>query len=129
MPDGVQGVRAVTVRSYDLDEMLATKMRALLQREHGRDLFDLWRAWEHCKSSALMSIDARRVGQAFRFYMTREGSRFSSAQYRDELARRMQSRKFLRDLEGYLPIGMDYDPQAAYATFCEIFLPHIDTSV
>lgn len=129
VPDGVQGVREVTVRSYDLDEMLGTKMRALLQREHGRDLFDLWRAWEHCKSSALMSIDASRVGEAFRLYMTREGSRFSSAQYRDELARRMQSRKFLRDLEGYLPIGMDYDPLAAYATFCEIFLPHIDASV
>lgn len=129
VPDGVGGVRPVTVHSYDLDEMLGTKMRALLQREHGRDLFDLWRAWKHCKSCAPMAVDPKRVGQAFRFYMTREGSRFSSSQYRDELARRMQSQKFLRDLEGYLPIGMDYDPHAAYATFCEIFLPHIDASV
>lgn len=32
----------VTLRSYDLDEMIGTKMRALLQRDQGRDLFDLW---------------------------------------------------------------------------------------
>lgn len=38
VPDGVGGARTVTVHSYDLDEMLGTKMRALLQREHGRDL-------------------------------------------------------------------------------------------
>lgn len=126
VPDGAGGVRTVNVRSYDLDEMLGTKMRALLQREHGRDLFDLWRAWEHCRSSATTTVDPKRVGQAFRFYMTREDSRFSSAQFRDELARRMQSRKFLRDLDGYLPIGADYDPRAAYAAFCEIFLPDID---
>ena len=75
-----------------------------------------------------MAVSPARVGQAFRFYMAREGSRFSSAQYRDELSRRMQSRKFPRDLDGYLPIGADYDPQAAYAAFCEIFLPHIDTA-
>lgn len=58
--------------------------------------------------------------------MAREGSRFSGAQYREELGRPMQSRKFLRDLDGYLPIGAEYDPQVAYAAFCQIFLPHID---
>lgn len=126
VPNEAGAVRAVSVRSYDLDEMLGTKMRALLQREHGRDLFDLWRAWECSKASTTRRPNPARVGEAFRFYMTREGSRFSSAQYRDELSRRMQSRKFLRDLEGYLPIGTDYDPQAAYVTFCEIFLPHLD---
>jgi len=30
-----------TVRSYDINEMLGTKTRALMQREQGRDLFDL----------------------------------------------------------------------------------------
>ncbi|MDF3881134.1 nucleotidyl transferase AbiEii/AbiGii toxin family protein [Cupriavidus basilensis] len=30
-----QGIRQVDVMSYDLDEMLGTKLRALLQREHG----------------------------------------------------------------------------------------------
>jgi Nucleotidyl transferase AbiEii toxin, Type IV TA system len=74
VPDGADGVRELMVRSYDLDEMLGTKMRALLQRDHGRDLFDLWRAWEHSTSSAEGAVDPARVGKAFRFYLEREGS-------------------------------------------------------
>ena len=31
-----------TLRTYELDELLGTKLRALYQRRKGRDLFDLW---------------------------------------------------------------------------------------
>lgn len=128
VPDGADGVRELMVRSYDLDEMLGTKMRALLQRDHGRDLFDLWRAWEHSISGAEGAVDPARVGKAFRFYLEREGSSFSAAEFRAELARRMASRKFLRDLEGYLAPGMEYDPRHAHDVFCEVFLPHLDAA-
>jgi predicted nucleotidyltransferase component of viral defense system len=33
-----------SARSYDMHEMLGTKMRALMQRAQGRDLFDLYHA-------------------------------------------------------------------------------------
>lgn len=33
-----------SARSYDIHEMLGTKMRALMQRTQGRDLFDLYHA-------------------------------------------------------------------------------------
>ena len=33
-----------TIQSYELDELLGTKLRALYQRKQGRDLFDLERA-------------------------------------------------------------------------------------
>ena len=128
VPEGAEGVRELMVRSYDLDEMLGTKMRALLQRDHGRDLFDLWRAWEHSTSTAGGTVDPARVGNAFRFYLEREGSKFSAAEFRAELTRRMASRKFLRDIEGYLPAGSDYDPRRAHDVFCEVFLPHLDAS-
>ena len=118
VPDGADGVRELMVRSYDLDEMLGTKMRALLQRDHGRDLFDLWRAWEHSTSSAEGAVDPARVGKAFRLLPRARG----------QLARRMASRKFLRDLEGYLPAGVDTDPRHAHDVFCEVFLPHLDAA-
>jgi hypothetical protein len=35
---------AADVRTYELDELLGTKLRALYQRKKGRDLFDLWLA-------------------------------------------------------------------------------------
>jgi predicted nucleotidyltransferase component of viral defense system len=92
--------RTVLVQSYDLDEMLDTKLRALLQREHGRDLFDLWWAWECSKHHSNVKVDPARVGCAFRYYMAQEGSRFSSTEFRKELDRRMRSTKFLKDMEG-----------------------------
>ncbi|CAN5522334.1 hypothetical protein BH09PSE5_BH09PSE5_37180 [soil metagenome] len=115
------------VISYALDEMLGTKLRALLQREQGRDLYDLWKAWEQCASgTAAFPVDPARVGEAFRFYMKQEGSTFAAAEVRAELERRMRSRKFLGDMEGFLPKGQAYDPRQACATFFEVFLPHLD---
>jgi predicted nucleotidyltransferase component of viral defense system len=39
------------VRTFALNEMLGTKMRALYQRRKGRDLFDLWYALSNCDCS------------------------------------------------------------------------------
>lgn len=105
--------------------MLGTKLRALLQREHGRDLFDLWWALERSKDSSRAKVNPARVGEAFRFYMEQENSLFSAAKVKAELDRRMTSTKFLKDMEGYLPIGRVYSPQDAYHAFCDFYLPHL----
>ncbi|KAF0102959.1 MAG: hypothetical protein FD187_1754 [bacterium] len=127
VPTGTGGARKVEVMSYDLDEMLGTKLRALLQREHGRDLFDLWRAWAASQAAgANVRVNPARVGEAFRFYMAQEGSTLDSTKVRGELERRMSSRKFLTDMEGFLPSGITYSPRQACAVFFEVFLPHLD---
>ena len=51
------------IHSYELAELLGTKMRALYQRKKGRDLFDLAMALK--KSS----VDADRIVAAFSEYM------------------------------------------------------------
>ncbi len=118
--------KSIEVVSYDLNEMLATKLRALLQREHGRDLFDLWHAWRTSEARGTGVVDPARVGQAFRFYLQQEGSdRFTLADVQTEMERQMRSRKFLNDMQGYLPVGMRYDPHVAYEDFCRVFLPHL----
>ncbi|UXH78713.1 nucleotidyl transferase AbiEii/AbiGii toxin family protein [Roseateles amylovorans] len=127
VPDGADGARPMQVVSYALDEMLGTKLRALLQREQGRDLYDLWWAWEQSASGASKyGVDPARVGAAFRFYMAQEGSDFSAADVQSEMNRRMSSRKFLSDMDGFLPFGRTYDPRQACATFFDVFLPHLD---
>ncbi len=35
------------VNTYQFEELIATKLRALYQRKKGRDLFDLWVAFQH----------------------------------------------------------------------------------
>jgi len=127
VPDKAGGVRQVEVVSYSLDEMLGTKLRALLQREQGRDLFDLWWAWHQSASGAsAYSVDPGRVGEAFRFYMSQEGSAFEASKVKTELERRMTSKKFLADMDGFLPAGQTYDAQLACAQFFAVFLPRLD---
>lgn len=122
---GTGDAMPIDVVSYDLNEMLGTKLRALLQREHGRDLFDLWRAWEAAGASGKRALDPVKVAAAFRFYMQREGSSPSREDVHAELERRMRSRKFLADMQNYLPVGQSYDPAVAHAVFVEHFLPHL----
>ncbi len=126
-PVAFQTVREVPVVSYDINEMLATKLRALLQREHGRDLFDLWHAWQMSLSGkGAHVIDPARVGKAFRHYIAQEGSdRFTVADVEEELDRRMQSRKFLSDMNGFLAPGFAYDPRQAMEEFRRVYLPHL----
>ena len=57
------------ITTYELDELLATKLRALYQRKKGRDLFDLW----YALNNAEVNVD--KVIKAFRHYMNAEGNR------------------------------------------------------
>ncbi len=49
------------VRTYRLDELLATKLRALYERRRGRDLFELWDAWTRGRVSPARVTEAFRV--------------------------------------------------------------------
>jgi len=54
--------------TYQLSELLGTKLRALYQRKKGRDLFDLWLGIQH------PDADARAVVEVFERYMERGGT-------------------------------------------------------
>jgi hypothetical protein len=58
--------------------------------------------------------------------MENEGSAFKAVDVKRELERRMTSKKFLSDMDGYLPAGQEYSPQQACDDFCRVFLPHLD---
>ncbi len=125
-PQEPGSVSKVPVVSYDLDEMLGTKMRALIQREHGRDLYDLWKALQTIATpSAAHRVNPQRVGEAFRYYLKQEGTSYSRDAIGAIVERRMQSRKFLGDMNGYLPQGGKYDPKQAHQEFCDVLLPHL----
>jgi predicted nucleotidyltransferase component of viral defense system len=118
--------RILEVTSYDLNEMLATKLRALLQREHGRDLFDLWMAYSRSQTAnSNLALDPIRVGEAFRHYMEQEKTAFTQEQIRSELNRRLQSNKFRSDMKGFLANEVHYDIDGACADFCRVILPHL----
>jgi predicted nucleotidyltransferase component of viral defense system len=91
------------VRTYTLDELLATKLRALYQRRKGRDLFDLW------IGVGMGTVDPERVVHAFRRYLEAEGSKVRRADFEKNLAAKVQSRAFNDDLRPLLAPGTTYD--------------------
>lgn len=91
------------IATYKLDELLATKLRALYQRRKGRDLFDLAVGLGHA------ATDPGRVVEAFNTYMEREGSRVTRAQFERNLSGKLQDPQFGIDVEPLLANGHQWD--------------------
>lgn len=96
------------ITTYTLEEMLATKLRALYQRRKGRDLFDLWLGVSEMKA------DAGRLIQVFKRYMENEGQPVETMQYEKNLQEKLRHRGFLSDLNPLLPADSTYEVQDAY---------------
>jgi predicted nucleotidyltransferase component of viral defense system len=101
---------ATQVNSFDIHEMLGTKMRALFQRRRGRDLFDLY--WAFTASGAV-PVDANRIIESFEHYMRIEGTTVPRADFLEQLDLRLADRGFCSDMQPLLRTGVHYDPQAA----------------
>jgi len=92
------------ITTFELDELLATKMRALYQRRKGRDLFDL----------AMGLGDARsnpgQIGAAFREYMDRESGPVTRAMFERNLAGKIGDAQFNADMSALLRPGFEWRP-------------------
>ena len=99
---------SAAVPGFDLDELLATKLRALYQRKKGRDLFDL--------ALALRSapVDPRRVVEAFSRYMSHEDGRVTRAEFERNLAQKQRDPIFTGDITPLLAPGHPWDQGAAF---------------
>src|SRR5882757_1945165 len=100
-----------TVVSYDINEMLGTKMRALFQRKKGRDLFDLY--WALTTESALpVKVDA--VVSAFQHYMREEGTSVPRSEFVAHLRSCTEDRVgFCTDMTPLLRRDLHYDARTA----------------
>ena len=89
--------------TYELDELLATKLRALYQRKKGRDLFDI--------ATALgdSAVDPDRVAEAFIKYMTRSGHPVTRALFERNLAGKLCDPQFSADISPLLAGGHRWD--------------------
>ena len=82
--------------TFELEELLATKVRALYQRRKGRDLFDLWYADQHA------DVDWPRVMGAFRQIMENDGTPVTNRQFQLNLAEKIEHPDFLTDIQNLL---------------------------
>lgn len=95
------------IQSYELNELLATKLRALYQRKQGRDLFDLAIALKD------PHVEPIRIVAAFSEYMSREGQKVTRAQFEENFALKMRDPQFTADISPLLTVGYLWDAEAA----------------
>lgn len=99
--------RTASIRTFELDELLATKLRALYQRKKGRDLFDLTVGLRDGRS------DPQRIVQTFRSYMKGESRAPTRAMFEQNLDGKLRDPGFGSDLSGLLAAGREWDASAA----------------
>ena len=95
------------VQTFTLEELLATKLRALYQRRKGRDLFDLWMGLE------TKAVNPQRIIRAFARYLQAEGTRLTRGMFEKNLAAKVASRPFNEDLRPLLAAPARYDTHKA----------------
>lgn len=97
------------ITSYELEELLGTKLRALYQRRKGRDLFDLH--W----ALANQQVNTNKVIQCYKAYME-----FSvetpptQKQFLSNMEEKMIDREFLQDIHSILKPEVEYNINAAW---------------
>ena len=93
--------------SYDLNELLGTKLRALYQRRKGRDLFDLW----YASRSDLFRVE--KIIQSFLRYLQSSGNIIIQDQFIANISDKLSHRSFLSDTQALLVPEVIYDPEIA----------------
>jgi len=84
---------AVNVPTFTNEEMLATKLRALLQRDKGRDLFDISHAL-----SVFENLDTNRTVDMFGKYLEKSDTQITRAQAEQRMFAKLASPRFLSDM-------------------------------
>lgn len=105
--------------TYELNELLGTKFRALYQRKKGRDLFDLAVALKE------KGIDPARIIDAFLTYMERGGNAITRAQFEQNMAAKRHDPQFTADIGPLLAPGFSWDLESAFMAVSDELIQHL----
>ena len=86
------------VPTFSREEMLATILRTLLQRDKGRDLYDLAHALE-----VFEALQVERVVEMFGRYLDLSGQAITRAQAQERMFAKLANPRFLLDMRPLLP--------------------------
>ena len=100
--------------SFQPEEIFGTKLRALLQRNKGRDLFDL------SEGLRQLGLDGRKVVECFAHYLKLQGLRISRAEAEERMLERL-SHSLTEDIDPLLPAGVQFKEEAAIDAFGRVW--------
>lgn len=99
---------AADIITYEIDELMATKLRALYQRRKGRDLFDVWYAVDR----KLINLD--KVFDVFSKYNIYNNVKVSCEEFLKNIELKKNHRDFHMDMSVLLPSKLHWDFDEAY---------------
>jgi predicted nucleotidyltransferase component of viral defense system len=106
------------ITTYQLEELLGTKLRALYQRKKGRDLFDLYYALTH------LEVDIDKVIECFLAYMEHEDNKAPTAsEFELNLEEKKNDDDFTGDIISLLRPEIEYDHAEAKETVSKMVFP------
>lgn len=98
------------ITTYEIEELLGTKMRALYQRRKGRDLFDLYKAFLEIET-----LNKEEIIRCYKKYMEFSvGQIPTQKQFINNMNLKMQDNEFSGDISALLRPDVEYDHHRAY---------------
>lgn len=94
--------------TYEIDELMATKLRALYQRRKGRDLFDVW----YVTKQKLIDLD--RVFEIYSKYCANDNTHIRGEDFLKNLALKKNHPDFQSDMSSLLPIELNWSFEESY---------------
>ena len=94
--------------SYSIEELLSTKLRALYQRRKGRDLFDLYYAYQK------LNPDSKKIIKGFKEYLSKDGLSVTSNEYAANMEDKILDSDFIGDTAALLRTEIEYDAKIAW---------------
>jgi hypothetical protein len=98
------------IASYLPEELFGTKLRALLQRRKGRDLFDLDQGLEQ------VALDPDKLVACFDHYLRLEGASITRALAEQRMLEKL-TRSLTEDIAPLLPAGVRFNDEDALRAF------------
>jgi len=94
--------------TFTIEELLATKLRALYQRKQGRDLFDLDHALKH------YDITPKKIAASFAEYIKRGGHSVSKDEYLKNVDSKLNDDEFQGDISSLLRRQVEFEFAAGW---------------
>lgn len=109
-----------SMNSFSIEELLATKLRALYQRRKGRDLFDLFHAMNQ------LDVNTQELVATYKHYMNfSRGQSPTQKQFLLNMDEKIEDPDFGGDIYALLRPGIEYEQNAAYELIKETLIQRI----
>ncbi|MGD9202855.1 MAG: nucleotidyl transferase AbiEii/AbiGii toxin family protein [Chitinispirillia bacterium] len=96
------------IRTYSLEELLGSKVRALYQRKKGRDLFDLW------LSITNADISCEKILHCFHVFINHVDCHVSKSEFMANMTQKMKDSGFRSDTTALIRPELEFDIDVAW---------------